>query len=144
MLRNAQGFPKMKIHVEHAGYRVLVIDLLYQSLDKLCLQVNFLNVITQITSKLQILHQNGIVHGDIKPENIMCLPNLTDWYLIDFGLSHIMDDMFFNFSFPNIILIFFFCIADFEEERNQIELAENLRQKTEQLHNVLEEMRQLM
>lgn len=73
----------------------MVIDLLDKSLVN-CHNEDFVDVIRQITSNLQTLHQNGIVHGDIKPENIMCFPkeagSVTEWCLIDFGLSHIMND----------------------------------------------------
>lgn len=81
----------MKAYTQDDSLRVLIIDLLDKSLDELWLSVNLLDVIRQVVSKLEILHQYCIVHGDIKPQNIMCRSNMTDWYMIDFGLSHIMD-----------------------------------------------------
>lgn len=51
----------------------------------------FIKVIIQITSKLQTLHECRIVHGDIKPANILCSPDSAEWFLIDYGLSHVMN-----------------------------------------------------
>lgn len=91
MLENTQGFPKLKAFTEHDGLRVLVIDLFDQSLEKAWQNAKLIDVIIQITSKLQTLHECRIVHGDIKPANIICSPNFAEWFLIDFGLSHVMD-----------------------------------------------------
>lgn len=81
----------MKAYTEDASHRVLLMDLLDRSLADLQKDVDLFNVITQIPSKLEVLHTNGIIHGDIKPNNIMYHPPSKEWYLIDFGLSHIMD-----------------------------------------------------
>ena len=48
------------------------------------------SIIFQILSALSYLHEKEILHGDIKPENIMIIKNSTDSVttkLLDFGLS---------------------------------------------------------
>jgi Tol biopolymer transport system component/tRNA A-37 threonylcarbamoyl transferase component Bud32 len=49
-----------------------------------------LNIAEQITSALSTAHENGIVHRDIKPDNIMLRP---DGYVkvLDFGLAKLTD-----------------------------------------------------
>lgn len=92
----------MKEYTEDESLRVLLMDLLDRSLDELQQDINLLDVITQITLKLEVLHTNGIIHGDIKPNNVMRHPESKEWHLIDFGLSHFMDDGQ-NFMFVNSI-----------------------------------------
>jgi serine/threonine protein kinase len=45
-------------------------------------------IITQVLSALGFAHQNGIVHRDVKPSNIMVLNN-GDVKVADFGIAHI-------------------------------------------------------
>ena len=39
----------------------------------------------KMLSNLEILHDLGYVHGDIKPNNILISTKDSDFYLIDFG-----------------------------------------------------------
>jgi serine/threonine protein kinase len=43
----------------------------------------------QMIDRLESLHSLGYVHGDLKPQNIMCSNNKTNntLYLIDYGLT---------------------------------------------------------
>ncbi|KAF6030112.1 unc-22 [Bugula neritina] len=51
--------------------------------------------IRQICEGLQSMHELGIVHLDIKPENILCeTSRSTSVKLIDFGLACKLDPMF--------------------------------------------------
>ena len=43
--------------------------------------------LTHIAQKLEQLHHSGWVHRDIKPGNILRLPKLHAWTLMDFGCA---------------------------------------------------------
>jgi serine/threonine protein kinase len=45
---------------------------------------------TDLLRALAKLHQNHIVHFDIKPENICFSPSLNKYVFIDFGLSEVI------------------------------------------------------
>jgi len=51
-----------------------------------------LTLISQMTTILEILHNNGCVHRDIKPENIIYSDSEDKYSLIDFGLSTIIEN----------------------------------------------------
>lgn len=44
-------------------------------------------IIHRVLQALQYLHYNGVVHGDIKPQNIIVQDDKHAAYLVDFGLS---------------------------------------------------------
>ena len=50
-----------------------------------------LNLLGQVAGALQSLHAQGVVHRDVKPENVM-LRGLTEAVLTDFGVSRGADD----------------------------------------------------
>jgi len=49
-------------------------------------------IIPCINEALKDLHSVGILHKDLKPENIMVLPNNAGIALIDFGISSVIDE----------------------------------------------------
>ena len=42
----------------------------------------------QILERLEAMHNCGLLHGDLKPQNIMACYNSNEIILIDFGLSY--------------------------------------------------------
>ncbi|KAL3316902.1 Calcium/calmodulin-dependent protein kinase type IV [Cichlidogyrus casuarinus] len=53
-----------------------------------------INIIRQILNGVAYLHQAGIVHGDLKPENLMITDNSAEPIvkIADFGLSHLLTE----------------------------------------------------
>ncbi|WP_170107662.1 protein kinase family protein [Photobacterium lipolyticum] len=66
-----------------AGQSVLAFSFEQRSL--------FVSLIPQIVRAINCVHQAGWVHGDIKPSNIIYLPELELIQLIDFGASWPVD-----------------------------------------------------
>lgn len=50
-------------------------------------QRKFQMIADQLTSAVQILHNKGMAHTDIKPDNIMIDPKTTKVNIVDFGLG---------------------------------------------------------
>ncbi|MEW5857707.1 MAG: protein kinase [Cyanobacteriota bacterium] len=46
-----------------------------------------INYIQQIGAALKVVHQNGLLHRDIKPQNIILRSNFQEVVLIDFGIA---------------------------------------------------------
>jgi eukaryotic-like serine/threonine-protein kinase len=47
-----------------------------------------IKIVTQVAEALQVLHDEGIVHGDVKPDNVL-LDEDGHAKLVDFGIAHI-------------------------------------------------------
>tara|TARA_R110002110_G_scaffold335804_1_gene546435 strand:+ start:1009 stop:1905 length:897 start_codon:yes stop_codon:yes gene_type:complete len=58
---------------------------------------NYKNVILQLTNGINFLHSKNILHGDIKPENILKFNNI--YKITDFGYAKIL-----NHNYTNILL----------------------------------------
>ena len=50
------------------------------------------SIIPCINEALRVLHQNGIIHKDLKPSNIMLLDNKSGVAIIDFGISSVTEN----------------------------------------------------
>ena len=49
------------------------------------------HIIPSLNEGLRILHENGIIHKDLKPSNIMLTDNGVDVAIIDFGISSVRE-----------------------------------------------------
>lgn len=50
------------------------------------------HIIPALNEGLKVLHENGIIHKDLKPSNIMIADNYQDVAIIDFGISSVRED----------------------------------------------------
>lgn len=50
------------------------------------------HIIPALNEGLKVLHENGIIHKDLKPSNIMITDNQQDVAIIDFGISSVRED----------------------------------------------------
>lgn len=94
-LKGMVGFPKSIANGSTADHYFIAVELLGPSLmtffkshgESFGLST-VLKIGIQILDRLEILHTKNIVHGDLKPENVVVGYNdSSKLYLIDFGLS---------------------------------------------------------
>jgi predicted ATPase/signal transduction histidine kinase/tRNA A-37 threonylcarbamoyl transferase component Bud32 len=65
--------------------------------------INFLQIGSQLAHILGELHQNQIIHKDIKPQNILIKPETREIKLIDFSIATRLEKENFNITNPNYI-----------------------------------------
>lgn len=91
-LRDLKGIPKMRTFGTTKEYNFIVMDELGYSLEylkqheKISLNAIY-NIGHQLITILNDIHMVGIIHRDIKPDNILFGKQSDKLYLIDFGLS---------------------------------------------------------
>jgi len=79
----------------HAGYEYLVMEYLPRGDLKARMQQGVteeeaLRFVAQIAAALEVVHNAGLLHRDLKPPNVMLREN-ADVALIDFGLARALD-----------------------------------------------------
>ena len=79
----------------HAGYEYLVMEYLPRGdlkarMQQALTEQEALRYVAQIAAALQVVHQAGLLHRDLKPPNVMLREN-GDAALIDFGLARALD-----------------------------------------------------
>lgn len=94
-LENYPGFPRVYAQGIYRGQSYMVMELLGRSLGKIFKEgnsnmslTNLLLLLDQCLTRIKHIHEMGMVHGDIKPDNMMMGigENAGTLYFIDFGL----------------------------------------------------------
>ena len=91
-LENSIGIPTMRNYGNEDGFHYLIIDYLDKPLDKLTMtKPECLSFFIEAIKVIETIHKLGIIHRDIKPDNLMIKERKTlaisNIYVIDFGLS---------------------------------------------------------
>lgn len=81
-----QHIAKYINHFITPGYSIIFTELCSKSLKYTPLDANYKKYMYQLALALEYLHQNKVVHGDVKPSNILLTENF-DIKLIDFEFS---------------------------------------------------------
>ena len=94
LLEDNPGIPKLRSYGKEGVFNYMVMDLLGKSLEdcrvdcggSLSLK-SVLGVGIQMLRRIETVHENGIIHRDIKPDNFLIKDECNLVNLIDFGLA---------------------------------------------------------
>jgi len=86
-LGKATGIPQVKWFGSTEEYNYMVLPLFGDSLDsKTFSLVDSFSIGQKIVRILSFIHEKGLIHRDVKPDNFVFNQEGTDVYIIDFGL----------------------------------------------------------
>ena len=89
-LNGQQGFPSIYSSKKGANQMEILMPALGKSLEEFGkpeMNKIIMKVCIQLTKRLEVLHNLGYIHNDLKPENLLISQDLETVNLIDFGFS---------------------------------------------------------
>jgi len=90
LLLNTDGVPRIKAFGKQSGINYMVLDLLGNNIERLAGNIDYDNICVIIRSLVIIIeniHNKGVIHRDLKPDNVLFSLDNKRIYLIDYGLS---------------------------------------------------------
>ena len=87
-LKDISGVPIIRNFGLEDGFNYLIIDLLDISLsDTILTPEESIKYMISSINIIELIHNKGIIHRDIKPDNFLIKTSTKTLYIIDFGLS---------------------------------------------------------
>tara|TARA_Y100000389_G_scaffold92281_1_gene88926 strand:+ start:2603 stop:3439 length:837 start_codon:yes stop_codon:yes gene_type:complete len=87
-LKDVSGVPQIRNFGSESGFNYLIIDLLDTSLLGCTLiKEQTIKYMISAVNIIEHIHNKGIIHRDIKPDNFLIKTSSQTLYIIDFGLS---------------------------------------------------------
>jgi|TARA_B110000261_G_scaffold144287_1_gene166874 serine/threonine protein kinase len=90
LLLNTEGVPRIKAFGKQNGVNYMVIDLLGNNIERLVgnTDVKYVCAILRIlVTIIEGIHNKGVVHRDLKPDNVLFSIDKKSIYVIDYGIS---------------------------------------------------------
>ena len=86
-LKDVSGVPQIRNFGSESGFNYLIIDLLDTSLLGCTLiKEQTIKYMISAVNIMEHIHNKGIIHRDIKPDNFLIKTSSQTLYIIDFGL----------------------------------------------------------
>jgi serine/threonine protein kinase len=95
LLLNTSGVPKLRAFGKQCGINYIVIDLLGNNIKGFIGNIKIENVyviINKLVTIIERIHNKGVIHRDLKPDNILFSQDKKEIYIIDYGLSSMYID----------------------------------------------------